>query len=316
MALDSGLNAMVTKTELDEVLDTSYSEPDTRWGFAHAFTTDLFKQENLAEGNAFLMAEHMGPGLFESTGENEEPTEASPRTANKMTIEIVDYTKDLPISKDFNVDDKHGVVQQDVRRMGQKAKTTQDKYAFDTCYAGGFDATLTPDAAYLWSDSHTNLNGDTIDNLATGALTPDNLEVLIRKLYEQKDQSGDLGGHGAAALLVPPALMKKALAYTESELEPNVADNNRNYISIRFDSIRVYENPYVGGTFNDYSNANTAYYLVSPEHKLTRKIRQALSTVMVPWQFDKKRRWMYRVDYRETYYAGTWEGAVASTGTV
>jgi len=314
MSLNSGLNAKAVKTELDEILDVAYTEPDKRWGFAHADNPILFNIKRIDRA-ARILAEHMGPGLFEETAEEGEPVEASPRTANKMTVEVKTFAQDLYIPKEFYDDDQHELVQRDVKKLARKARTTQDKKAFDTCYAGGFDTTTTPDGAYLWSNSHTNLNGDTIDNLETGALSPDNLEVLVRKLYEQKDQNGDLGEHGAAALLVPPALMKKALTYTESELEPGTADNDRNYISLRFDGLRVFEQPYVGGTYNDYANADTAYYLVSQEHELTRDIREELNTVMVPWQYDKKRRYVYRAAYREMYYAGTWEGAVASNGT-
>jgi len=314
MGLDSGLNAKVTKTELDEVLEASYSEPDARWGFGHADNPLIFRQMNRAEGDSYIVAEHMGPGLFEEIGENETPPEVSSRTENKMTVSMKDWALDIPISRNFYADDKHDVVNMDTAKAGRKARDTQDKKAMDL-YAGGFDTHKTPDGNYIWYDSHTNLNGDTIDTLETGALTVTNLEILVRKLYTQKDQNGDLGSHGPGALLVPNELMKKALVYTESELLPGSGDNDRNYISLRFNNLQVIESPWLGATYHSQTYAATSYFLVAREHMMTRWIREGLNTVMVPWQNDKQRRWMYRPSYREAYFCATWEGAVASNGS-
>lgn len=313
-SLNSGLNSKAVKTELDEIFFGRYSEPPRKAGFGHASTPDLFVQAAM-QSSATIISEHMGPGKFIRHREEQEVQETSPRTANKTTHEVRDWKLNLPIPREFDRDDQHGLVQRDVKDMARQARNSQDENAFDI-YAGGFDDATTPDAAYLWSDGHTNLNGDTIDNLETGTLTPNNFEVLVRKLYEQKDQRGRLGGHDSSSALFPPALIKKALQITESELEPKTTDNERNYISMVYPELRVFQSPWVGGTYHSYTNANTSYYLVGREHFITRDKREDLFTVLTPWQNDDKDRLIYKARYAETYYAGTWEGAVASNGTV
>lgn len=312
-SLNSGLNAKAVKTELDEILWTKYSKPPTLGGFGHASTADLFVQEGIDSGSV-IIAEHMGPGKFESHAEEEEVTQTSPRTANKKTIDVENWKLDLPIPDEFWQDDQHNLVARDVADMARQAKNAQDENAFDL-YPGGFATHKTPDASYLWA-THTNLNGDSVDNSLTGALTPDTMEVIIRTLYEQRDQRGTLGGHQAAAFLVPPALIKKAVQYSESELEPKTTDNQINYISAVWGGMKIYQSPWVGETYSGVTGANTMYYCVSKEHRITRGIRKPLSTTLVGWAYDPNSmdRHFYKARYREVAYAGTWEGAVGSTG--
>lgn len=266
------------------------------------------------DSQAVIIAEHMGPGKFVTHAEEEEVAQTSPRTANKKTIDVENWKLDLPIPDEFWQDDQHNLVKRDVADMARQAKNSQDENCFDL-FPGGFATHTTPDGSYLF-DSHTNLNGDTVDNDLTGALTPDTMEVMIRTLYQQKDQRGRLGGHSAAAFLVPPALIKKAVQYSESELEPKTAENQINYISAVWGGMRVYQSPWVGETYSAVTGADTMHYCVSNEHRITRSIRKGLSTTLVNWAFDPNSadRWFYKARYREVAYAGTWEGAIGSTG--
>jgi len=314
-SLNSGLNDKARKTELDEILFAKYKEPTGMAGFGHADTTDLFNQLRYESG-AYIFAEHMGPGKFIRHREEEEVQDTSGRTFNKTTKETKEWKLDLPIPREFYRDDQHAVVKKDVADMARQARNSQDENCF-SIYVGGFDSETTADGSYVFANDHTNGNGDTIDNLETGAMSPDNIELLIRKLYEQKDQRGRLGGQVAQALLVPPALMKTARVNTESELEPGTGDNDANYLSLAFNGMRVYQSPWVGSTYASYTNADTSYYVVGQNHFMNRGIREDLFTGFVNWQNDpdKKDRYIYQARYSETAFAGSWQGVIASNGT-
>mgnify|MGYP001607591464 CR=1 FL=1 len=311
----SSANPNLVKTALDEVLWGRYSKAPAE-SIGNAETPQLFKQLTIDRA-AVIETEIMGPGKWSKNLEDTAPEEASFTIGNTTTINVDEWDQDLPVSKRFFDDDQHDTVTKAVSDMARQAINSRDENALDI-YAGGFDATLTPDAAYLWSDSHTNLNGNTIDTLESGVFNPANFEILVRKLVEQKDQRGRLGGHtpDGGAFLVPPVLFPDAQEFLKSELKPNSTDNNLNYVSLIYPGLAIFESPWAGSTYNDYANAQTAHYLVSADHSIRRRVREALNTVLVDWQFDSKRRYKYRGAFREVVYAATWEGSVASTGTV
>ena len=312
MSLNSGANPLLVKTSLDEVLKPAFNAPNMP-GFATAETAPLFRQLGTTLG-AVHEIEFAGPGKWKTHAEEEDAEEGDAITGNDKTYSIENWKQDLPIPKEFYDDDQQDTVSTSVADMGRQGRGSRDENAMSV-YGEGFTVTATPDAAYLFSASHTNLNGDTIDNLETAAMTADAIEVLVRDLYIQKDQRGRLGGHNPFALLVPPALFKTAMVATESELEPGTPDNDRNYLSMVYPGLQVFQSPWLANAYNGITNADTSYFMVSQNHRITRRIREALNTTLVPWQFDKKDRYMYKGRFRETCYASTWEGTVASNGT-
>lgn len=306
------LDAEVVRTELDEVLFEEYEREQTP---GEILATDpLFvKQKDTSKGYV-IYAENKGPGAFEKHVQEQNVIEATTRVANKVTKEIENWKISLPVAIESYEDDQHDVIQDNVREMGDNARITRDKDVIQTLYGDGFDGTTTPDGAYTWSNSHTNLNGDTIDNLETGALTPANLETLVKSLRLQKKQDGLLGGHNPAGLAVPVALFPDATEITKSALQANGAENNLNYFSEIYPGLKVGSSGFLDSTFNDYTNANTSYYLVSRNHMLTRNVRLGLTTEIIPYQYDSKDRWVYKARYREVPSAKGWQGAVASSG--
>src|SRR3990167_6719589 len=227
----SGANPSLIKTALDEVLFTVFSKSPAE-SIASAETPQLFKQSSIDRA-AVIEQEFMGPGKWNKNNEDTAPEETTFLASNTTTYNVDEWDQDLPVSKRFFDDDQHETVMRAIRDMGRQARNSRDENALDI-YAGGFDATTTPDGAYLFSDSHTNINGDTIDNLSSGAFTPTTFETLVRILVEQKDQRGRLGGHtpDGGAFLVPPILFPDAQEYLKSELKPNSTDNNLNYVSL------------------------------------------------------------------------------------
>lgn len=312
--MNSGNNAEVVKTSLDEVL---YTEFDREQEPGEILATDglFFKQESTGMG-AVQYAEYQGPGEFESHAEEESRKLATVRTDNKTTASVLNYKNTVPIPDEFFQDDQHGEVAHTIKMFGMRARTSRDKNAYANTYAGGFSTATTPDGVALYSDSHVALDGSTIDNLETGTLTPANLETVVKSLRLQKAQDGELGGHNAAGLLVPVTLFPDAMEITKSALQANSAENNLNYFSEVYPGMVVGASAYLDSANNSATNADTSYYVVSRNHRISRTVRQGLMTDLVPPTTDLQDRWFYKAGYREVCVPKTWEGTVASNGTV
>src|SRR5690606_32056099 len=109
----------------------------------------------------------------------------------------------------------------------------QDSNLMDI-YAGGFATETTVDGEFVFSNSHTNRNGDTIDNLETETDLETVLDTMITKLQEQKDQAGKISGIEPEVLLVPSAKFKTASEVLDSELRSGTADNELNHYSDKY----------------------------------------------------------------------------------
>jgi len=309
--LTTGSSPNSTKTALDEILTSRFSIRPSE-GVATAETADLFKIAGIS-GSAYIFEEFAGPGKWNKHSESEDVEETSARTGNKTTQAVDDWYQDLPIPKSYFDDQKFDLVQRAVETMGKEARNTRDENAIGV-YGDGFDKITTPDGAYLWSAAHKNLNGDTIDNLESVAFSYTGFKTLQRTLFIQKNQRGRLGQHTPTAALFPPALFPTATEQLKCELKPVSAENDLSYVSMVYPDLKLYQSAWLDSAYNDYTNADTAYYVVSADHFITRKTREALNTVLDNWIHDKKRRYMYRGAFREVAFAGGWEGSVASTG--
>jgi len=177
-------------------------------------------------------------------------------------------------------------------------------------YRLGFTTALTADGAALFSDTHTNLNGDTVDNLETGALSESMLNTMITKLMEQKDQAGVIRGHMPNCLLVPPKLFKTAVEITDSELRSGTGNNDLNVYSAKY-GIYVKQSPYLGAAAG---GSDTAFFLLAKNHQVHRFMRQDLVTSLINWDLQRNNNYIYKGEFREVIGAMTYEGSVASTG--
>ena len=310
--MNSGNNPDVVHTKLDDILYTSF-DYDQIPGIAHAENPIIFIQDK-TEKQKEHMEEFSGVGQWEAHDEEEYRKIATVRTANEKVLTVVNYKKTLKFPDEFMEDEMHKVVNNAVKAVGFRGRTTRDEKAL-FIYTDGFASTTTADGVALWSNSHTSLSGDTIDTLETGALSPANLEILVRKLMEQKSQDNELGGHNPLGLLVPPILFPDTNEITKSEKQANTTDNNLNYFSQIYPGLQIFTNPYIGSTYASAANANTSYYLVSQNHSITRYVRRGMKTTLVSPDTDDRDRWTYKASFREVVGPISWEGAVASNGT-
>jgi len=308
MSFNSALNPNVVKTALDDVFNQEFNG-QKQPNLATAETAAVFKQDT-ANSSAIIMELFGGSGAWEQTAEEQDLPLGTPRITNQKTFSVVKFAKAVDIPKEFFDDQKHSSYEKMVANFARRARTTRDKNAF-AVYRGAFATTLTADAAYLVSDSHTNINGDTIDNKLTAALSETSLNDAIVMLGEQKAQDGEVDGHIPSVLLVPMALYKTACEICESELRSGTADNDMNVYSDKY-GIKIYTSPYLGAAAG---GSDTAWFLLSDTHSITRWVRESVNTNLVPFEQSRNDTYTYKGRFREVVGAMSYEGLVGSLGT-
>lgn len=301
-------NAAIVRTELDFVFFQEFQYDATEPGIATAGSGELFKPQYTTHA-AEIYEVFKGVGLYSQTAETGTVPLDTPKVANKVFVNVLDWTKGVELSKDMFDDNMHGVWSRIVSDMATKARVTQDYNAFGL-FRGAFTTTLTADGAALVSATHTLINGQTYSNLITNpsgtGLTSDSLYAMIVGLRQQVDQAGVLLGNVPSILLVPTKLFKKAIELTDSAL---IADSANNAINVYRSAygFKVMTSPYLdlvaGGS-------DTAYFLLSSNHQVTRLIRQGIETSLRSWEYSNNRTYLYQANFRESYYVPDYIGVV------
>lgn len=188
------------------------------------------------------------------------------------------------------------------------ARVTQDDNAFKL-FRDAFATAVTADGGYVCG-SHTLIGGGTVTNYTTGALSTTTLNTAIVALRQQKNQAGVILGNVPNVLLVPSALFKKAVEITESALLADTANNNINVYRSAY-GITVYTSPYLDAAAG---GSDTAWFLLSKNHSVTRLIRQGIQTALRSWEYSNNRTYLYQANFRETVYCPDYVGIYGSTG--
>ncbi len=312
MALNSGLAPNAVQTALDLVFNAAFDYEEVP-GIATAMDSSVFRQDS-TDRAAVITEQFQGGGYFSQRTENADAAEATMRVGNQKTFSILAWSQNLPLSKHYFDDDLWSTVEMGIQNMARNARMTRDRHAFER-YNLGFTTETTNDGVAIFSNSHTTLDNTTVDNLETGVLSPDNLETLVVSLVEQQTQDGVLGAHNPACLLVPPALFKDAQEITKSELAALTADNELNYYSQTFPGLMIKQSPFLGANRGP-NGSDTAYFLLSANHSMTRWVRKGMETHLNEWWLRSDNAYEYKAEYREQVGAITYEGLVASNGTV
>jgi len=308
--IKSSTSPNVAHTALDFVFDQGYQdEAQISRGRAKASDSLIFKQDTTSSDKVIF--DQLGTGgLFgERTNEEAELQQSSARATNNVVLTIKEFADSVDVPKNFMDDEKHGVVKKTVASMARRARLTQDDYNINR-WALGFTTVVTNDAVAWFSNSHTTIDGTTVDNLETGTLTPSNLETLIVSLGRQKNQGGILGHFDANLLFVPLNLLKDGSEVIDSDLLAGTGNNNINYLSRKYPGLELKFSP----TLDDTST--TAYFLASNEHSCTRWVREAIATNYIPWDISKNKVGTYQCWFREITNPISYEAASASDGSV
>lgn len=297
-------------TSLDFVFFQKYQDAaQISRGRATAFDSLVFKQDT-ANSDKVIYDQFGGGGLFKQrTNEEAELPQHSSRATNNVSLDVLEFSDAVDVPKNFMDDEKHGIVKSDVNDMARRAKLTQDDYALDR-WALGFTTVNTNDSVAWFSNSHTTIDGTTVDNLETGVATPANFETLIVSLGRQKNQGGILGHFDANLVLSPLNLLKDLSEIIDSDLLAGTGNNNINYLSRKYPGLELKFSP----TLDDTST--TAYFLASSEHSCKRWVREKVTTNYIPWNISRNKIGTYQSWLREVVRPISYEGTAASNGTV
>ena len=305
---NSSLAPDVVKTAIDMVFDGTFSVESIP-GYA-TVTSKAFMQSS-TDRAAVIVDQFMGAGYFEERAEMQDVPQGTARVGNQKTFSVTNFSKSIDISKNLMDDDQHDTIAKLIKSFGRNARLTKEKNAYKQ-FNLGFTTVLTNDGIALFSASHVTLDGTTVSNLLTGALSPSNLDSAVQSLINQVTQDGVLGGHMPTVLLVPPALFKLALEITKSERASGTANNDLNYYSSVYPGMQVLMNPFLGANFG---GSDTAYFLLSADHSMYRWVRQDLETSLIDWRTQRNNNYIYKAEYREVVGPISFEGIVASNGT-
>lgn len=296
----------LVKTALDKIRDEQVLK-NARTGKAEATDPIVFTQDT-ASNAAVISTVQGGGGYFEKTlddlATNKSIAISSP--SPKTTL-IANFKKDLDISSNFMDDQQHSSVAKAVRANVASWMASRDRNAFQV-YALGFTSQNTIDNAPLFSDSHTNENGDTVDNRETGTLTDTTLNTSIVRLRNQVNQTGVKVGYEPDFLLVANAGHKNAMTVAKSVLRSGTGNNDLNYYSELFPGMKVVYNQFLDDT------SEVAYFVGSAGHGVTRFVRKGLSTTLVGWETQRNDVYIYKLRAREEVDSIEYSGLVGSTG--
>jgi phage major head subunit gpT-like protein len=302
-------NFDIVRTALDTVFFQEFSYDSEEPGIATAGTGDLFKVVQ-TDRQAYIGSVNKPVGLFDVIGEVQQVPTETPIVANKYTIPVLDFAKRIIISKDLFDDNMHNVWAENVKDMARKARLSQDNHAF-SLFRNAFTTTVTADSVALISASHTTVGGITVSNIVASApLNSANLNKAIIALREQKDQTGTVIGGVPAILLVPSALFKTAIELTDSAL---IADSGNNAVNVYRSAygFKVLSSPFLGAAAG---GSDTAWFLLSRNHSVSRLIRQGIETALTPWQYSNDRTYTYQANFREEVFVPDYAGIVGATG--
>lgn len=303
---NSGPSLILVKTALDKLLDEATIDLATT-GKATAMDPMVFTQDT-ATSAAVNTSVIGGGGYFQTTTDDVAPTNDA--TVNAATLRqtlVTQFKKNLPISRTFMADQQLSAVSKAVKQQALTWAASRDRNAFSV-YSLGFTTQTTIDGVALFSNSHVNQNGDTVDNLETGALADGTLNTSVNSLRIQLSQTGVIAGYEPKWLLTPSILHQTAMATAKSVLRAGTGNNDLNYFSEMYPGMKVVYSPFLDST------STTAYFLGSSTHGVYRFEREAFSTNLVDWQYNANDEYIYKMRAREAVDSIEYSGLVGSTG--
>lgn len=306
MNQDSGPSLILVKTALDKLLDEATISLATV-GKATALDAEVFTQDS-ATNAAVVSSVIGGGGYFQQTTDDVAPTnEATVTAAAQRTTLIVQFKKNLPISRTFMADQQLSAVSKAVKQQAMTWAASRDRNAFSV-YSLGFTTQTTIDGVALFSNSHINQNGDTVDNLETGALADSTLNTSVNSLRTQLSQTGVIAGYEPKWLLTPSILHQTGMAVAKSVLRAGTGNNDLNYFSEMYPGMKVVYSPFLD------ASSTTAYFLGSTTHGVYRFERESFFTDLVDWQTNANDEYIYKMRAREAVDSIEYSGLVGSTG--
>jgi hypothetical protein len=307
---DSSPALELVKTALDKLVDGT-KLLIARRGKAEATHPVVFTQDS-ASNAAVVTSVIGGGGYFEKrTGDFQKNMNVAKKAATPKTTIIAEFNKSLPIARTFLADQQQGAVAKSISQEVRTWASSRDRNAFNV-YTGGFATNTTIDGAYIFSATHTNQNGDTVDNLESGAMSDTTLNATIVTLRGQVNQTGVTAGYEPDFCLTSSTGHQSAMVAAKSVLRPGTANNDMNYVSEMYPGMEVVYNAEIDKV------STTNYFVGSAGHGIMRFEREAFHTDMVDWKVQAAANginaYTYLMIAREEVDAIEYSGLVGSTG--
>lgn len=314
---NSSPNLTLVKTALDNLRDGALLTKDNN-GKADATDPVVFSQKSVTRA-AEVTSVIGGGGYFKKTitGTAQDVTAkknvAKSSPTPKTTI-IAEFNQDILVSRSFMMDQQQEAVAKSVRQGTLAWMASRDQNAF-SFYAYGFGTTLSTciDGVALFSNSHVNENGDTVDNLETGAMSDANLNTVVVSLRSQYNQGGVRVGYEPKFILTGSSLHHDAQIVAKSVLRAGTGNNDLNYFSEMYPGAKVVWNQFVDNS--GASNQATMYFVGTNDHGVVRMEREGFFSELVDWKTDANDQYKYKMRAREEVDTIEYLGLVGSNGT-
>lgn len=309
---DSGPNLILVKTALDKLIADEKLKP-AAVGKALATDAVVFTQDS-ASNAAVVASVEGGGGYFQKTTQDIAPTkDANISAATPKTVLIANFKQNLPISRTFMDDQQQSAVSKAVTQRYKAWIASQQRNAFYVWaqgFSGATSNSTTIDGVPLFSNSHLNENGDTVDNYETGVISDANLNTLVVSLRNQVDQGGTKIGFEPEFLLTSSLNDHDCRITAKSVLRSGTGNNDLNYFSELYPSMQCKFNQFI----DDIST--TSYFIGTSGHSVYRYEREAFFTKLIPWDTDDNDLYKYKMRAREEVDALEYVGVAGSDGTV
>lgn len=198
-----------------------------------------------------------GFGLFSSKVELEDAASDDILQGPTARTAVVTYAKRNMVSQEAIEDEvADGIIASRLPEMMKAGRATQEVLAHYLLNSG-FTAVTTPDGAYLFSDSHTNLSGGTFDNKLTADPSESSLDEARLKLHTMTDDRGLPIVQMVSKIVCPPALTSTFRRLLETE---GVVGSAYNDINLVKGMATLIESPYL--------TSDSAWFTFADGHKL------------------------------------------------
>ena len=259
-----------------------------------------------------------GIGTFAQVTEGSTIPQTSPIQGYKTRYVVNDYGEIIPITHKMLRGDLYNVntTSNLFVKLGKGANRTIDQ-GFFSMFNNGFTAAYMSygDAKPLFSTIHPRKDGGTAQSNASATSAPLSASALfvgenaIREVLDHKGQVVDIG-EGQLTLLIPPALEKKAVELTESELDPESAANTLGFHKY-VGRINVIVCKWISAAA---SGSDTAWFLIANgDHQLNLFVREGFETDW--WEEKNSRTIQVRGTLAFCYGWSSWMGVYGSQGT-
>lgn len=312
-----GLSPDAVQTEIDAVIYETEAERSSQPSYIGAANGTFFQQGS-TDLRKFIWDEDAGVPNLDEVEEQEEVPTVNTFIGNTTEVELTKNMDDLPVSNEaFTVG---GIGAEKRSKLGKQIADaivrTRDEKAMVRTYGDAFDGNFysSPDGDALASNSHTTLRGDNVDNLETGALSPDTLWNTFTSLQTQLGQHGSVNGYLPAGVLTCSTQYKKLKEIMNSEAIADSAENNLNIFETDYGRVAIGQSPYLNSAADLGTNKSTAVHVVSAQHSVLRKVYQGMETTLIRPEYTRTHSWVYRYSFDEISFPGTWSGYAGLTG--